>query len=397
MTDWLHCNKCYIKVQPDIKMFLVECAHIFCEKCIKRVGDEKCLICQKSNSFILIDKDMNASVQPFFIPVDVQIKKILEVYNFQMMHKQRLNQAQTEKYQYAKGQLFSCYNKLKGIMSENKMMRNMLLNNNRSCHSNAGAFMTSTPSVTNDGMSTFTPIVPNTKQIPGYAQRLQTFDIRRNPDQQNINRNIRPNVNLISENAAAMNDDVISQDYGIDVSLQLQTPILDKNKKIHGYPRIYHGRGGSRGMPIPHNQPRRFFFGDPVSEHSSTTRICWRSRITSSTAVGHDFLAPVARSDNRAAIVASTAEKVLQDPARLSRNGELTDGPRTHHWCSFNGPKNIVNRHEIRLVTGYCRLRSPFHTKGITDDPLVHVLARPQCTRLERATTLDNHVQINVR
>ncbi|XP_056637918.1 uncharacterized protein LOC130445993 [Diorhabda sublineata] len=172
-----------------------------------------------------------------------------------MMHKQRLNQAQTEKYQYAKGQLFSCYNKLKGIMSENKMMRNMLLNNNRSCHSNAGAFMTSTPSVTNDGMSTFTPIVPNTKQIPGYAQRLQTFDIRRNPDQQNINRNIRPNVNLISENGAAMNDDVISQDYGTDVSLQLQTPILDKNKEIHGYSRIYHGRGGSRGMPIPHNQP----------------------------------------------------------------------------------------------------------------------------------------------
>ncbi|CAG9829770.1 unnamed protein product [Diabrotica balteata] len=185
--DWVHCNKCFLKYQPEMKMYVVECSHIFCETCIKRVSDAKCLVCEKSSNFIAIGNDMSSSIQPFFVPLDMQIKKILEIYQFQMAHRQRLCQAQMQKYQFAKKELLTYHHKLKGVLSENKMMRNMLLNNSRP---NAGSFITSTPSAMNEDISPcksaissiipYTPIQDKSKppgnSIPGYAQRQNNYD-----------------------------------------------------------------------------------------------------------------------------------------------------------------------------------------------------------------------------
>uniref|UniRef100_A0A6P7G4C0 Probable E3 SUMO-protein ligase RNF212 n=1 Tax=Diabrotica virgifera virgifera TaxID=50390 RepID=A0A6P7G4C0_DIAVI len=182
--DWVHCNKCFLKLQPELKMYVVECSHIFCETCVKRVSDtNKCLVCEKSGSFIAIGNDMTSSVQPFFIPLEMQIKKLLEIYQFQMKHRERLCQAQMQKYQFAKKELITYHHKLKGVSSENKIMRNMLLSNSRG--PNTGAFITSTPSAMTDDspcksvISSIIPLTPmqdKSKQsghsMPGYAQRL---------------------------------------------------------------------------------------------------------------------------------------------------------------------------------------------------------------------------------
>ncbi|CAG9862347.1 unnamed protein product [Phyllotreta striolata] len=177
MNDWLHCNQCLTRYQADIKFYLIECAHILCGNCIKQIRDSKCLICDKPNDFILIDKDMHSSAQPFFVPFESHLKKLQEVFNFQSMHRQRLFQCQLKKYQFLKKEMFCYHQKTKEILSENKMMRGMLMNNNRQQGSYYPTSDSFSPSISDDmsfvsSVASFTPNVKSTP-IPGFARRVQ--------------------------------------------------------------------------------------------------------------------------------------------------------------------------------------------------------------------------------
>ncbi|CAH1115118.1 unnamed protein product [Psylliodes chrysocephalus] len=178
MNDWLHCNKCFVRFQPDkpdIKFYLVECAHVFCENCVKQVHTTKCLICGKSDMFIPINKDMNTSAQPFFLPIETHLKKVIEVYNFQTMHRQRLCHSQTQKYQYLKRAAFNYEQKMKALISDNKMMRSILLNNTRQNYPTPGGPNDDNMSVVSS-IQSFTPNIKSTPIIPGYAHRIPQHD-----------------------------------------------------------------------------------------------------------------------------------------------------------------------------------------------------------------------------
>ncbi|CAH1156230.1 unnamed protein product [Phaedon cochleariae] len=182
MTDWLHCNKCSAKYQPNIKLYLTECAHIFCEKCREVINDPiKCPVCDKPNNFIPISKDMDANVQQFFIPFEVQVKKLSEMYNFQMQHRMRLFQTMSQKYAFLKKEFINVHNKGKNLARENTMLKNMLMSTSR----NSQPFQTSTPALTNDDSShidemsvvssiPFTPSIVSSsaRKFPGHPQRV---------------------------------------------------------------------------------------------------------------------------------------------------------------------------------------------------------------------------------
>ncbi|XP_023021386.1 nenya isoform X2 [Leptinotarsa decemlineata] len=180
MNDWLHCNKCSTKFQPPMKLFLSECGHIFCEKCGENIKS-KCLICDKTSNFIPISKDMDISVQQFFIPLDLQIKKLSEVYNFQMQHRMRMFQTLAQKYAFAKKECINVHNKNKNLLRENRTLKNMLMSATRN---NNLPFLTSTPALTNDTsqmddmsvVSSIPPFTPSVSSRPGHLQRIQNND-----------------------------------------------------------------------------------------------------------------------------------------------------------------------------------------------------------------------------
>lgn len=38
MTDWMHCNKCFLKYGPNVNIFLTECGHLFCHRCAENLS-----------------------------------------------------------------------------------------------------------------------------------------------------------------------------------------------------------------------------------------------------------------------------------------------------------------------------------------------------------------------
>ncbi|KAJ8938679.1 hypothetical protein NQ318_004479 [Aromia moschata] len=157
MNAWMHCNKCSLKHNSNIKLFLTECGHLFCERCIEAIRQTKC------------------------------------VYNFQMQHYNRLYQVICQKYAYAKKQCISLDNRCKNLIRENKMLKNMLM----SMGPNHPPFLTSTPALTSDQSQTdnvsvmssigFTPstlpmsygrrVIPgSSKHLMGGLNQMHFFD-----------------------------------------------------------------------------------------------------------------------------------------------------------------------------------------------------------------------------
>ncbi|XP_023311784.1 probable E3 SUMO-protein ligase RNF212 [Anoplophora glabripennis] len=185
MNDWIHCNKCSIKPHSNVKLFITECGHLFCQRCTENLKDSKCVICNKSVKIIPISNDMDASIQRFFIPIETHLNKILEVYNFQMQHRGRLVQTTLQKYNYAKKECISAFNKYREVTRENKTLKSTLMS--RGKFGNPHPF-TSTPFVNASQADTmsissvgFTPNVcermhPALASGPGIAKRIPSRD-----------------------------------------------------------------------------------------------------------------------------------------------------------------------------------------------------------------------------
>ncbi|XP_068897827.1 RING finger protein 212B [Tenebrio molitor] len=190
MSDWVHCNKCSIKYNNQTTFFLVECGHIFCQRCVEKIRiSKRCIICNKNTNVLLLNKDVEQTVLDFFLPLETLLKKTVEVYKFQLQHRTTLYQNMSDKYNYAKKEYINCHNSNKHLMKENQMLRSLL----RSAGKNPHRFTTSTPdSHTSENNFTFqnTSLLSSipaqagitsgtdnllTKMYPGYPKRSHGF------------------------------------------------------------------------------------------------------------------------------------------------------------------------------------------------------------------------------
>ncbi|XP_063921282.1 RING finger protein 212B [Zophobas morio] len=181
MSDWVHCNKCCIKYGGQTSFFLVECGHIFCQRCVETIRTtRKCVLCNKSGNILPLNKDLEQSVLDFFLPMENIFRKGSEIYRFQLQQRTLLYQKLMDKYNYAKKEYMNCSTNNKHLQKENQMLRSMLR-----AGKNSQRFVTSTPvsqpslsegNVTFQNASLLSSIpaatrTPSAKMYPGYSKR----------------------------------------------------------------------------------------------------------------------------------------------------------------------------------------------------------------------------------
>ncbi|XP_072932533.1 E3 ubiquitin-protein ligase RNF212B-like [Epargyreus clarus] len=89
--DWIHCNNCFIQLEPGITLHLTSCGHMFCNNCLNNEGKEStCLVCRAPCSVMKLVPDMNPEIQDYFTDPEELIKKSCEVIQFQRQHRRRL-------------------------------------------------------------------------------------------------------------------------------------------------------------------------------------------------------------------------------------------------------------------------------------------------------------------
>uniref|UniRef100_A0A915KQV2 RING-type domain-containing protein n=1 Tax=Romanomermis culicivorax TaxID=13658 RepID=A0A915KQV2_ROMCU len=91
MSDWVHCNKCYVLPSNSQKFYLSSCGRVYCLKCVagtKTRPKDKCLFCANPKcGTIEINSQMKTDAQMFFMdPADVikkQHKQLLSMVEYQ--------------------------------------------------------------------------------------------------------------------------------------------------------------------------------------------------------------------------------------------------------------------------------------------------------------------------
>ncbi|XP_002131044.2 uncharacterized protein LOC100182936 isoform X1 [Ciona intestinalis] len=68
MEDWLHCNACFIRIiHGPVSFSVTNCAHIFCNKCIERVANSTCTVCNKKcSAYTLLHNKMDPTTANYF-------------------------------------------------------------------------------------------------------------------------------------------------------------------------------------------------------------------------------------------------------------------------------------------------------------------------------------------
>lgn len=111
MSDWVHCNKCFIQPSGSFsrQYHLTNCGHLLCSECldtckylildmIKNFAGQQscninktplhCYVCSRSNiSIIRISSNMEKKVKNFFLDINQlwinRMSKISKIYQFQ--------------------------------------------------------------------------------------------------------------------------------------------------------------------------------------------------------------------------------------------------------------------------------------------------------------------------
>ncbi|XP_066260806.1 probable E3 SUMO-protein ligase RNF212 [Euwallacea similis] len=127
--NWVFCNKCSLKYDPQVKYFLSECGHIFCAKCITLPGpagySKDCRICNKSVSVMELSQHMDNQAQMFFWPLENVMEHSLKIFNFQSMHRSLFAESLNRKYTYLKKQYMNLYVTNKKLQSENHHLKEL--------------------------------------------------------------------------------------------------------------------------------------------------------------------------------------------------------------------------------------------------------------------------------
>ncbi|XP_071957382.1 E3 ubiquitin-protein ligase RNF212B-like [Antedon mediterranea] len=142
MADWVHCNHCFNRPgATDLRFFLTNCAHIFCQVCIGKVtSTNKCRKCEKDCTVIPLTSQLKPEVQIFFQdPCDIlrkHHKQMIQILEFQQNHTQSLANHQKQQRlsqtsvltEAKKGlqKLSYLENEIKHLSNENNHLRKLL-------------------------------------------------------------------------------------------------------------------------------------------------------------------------------------------------------------------------------------------------------------------------------
>ncbi|CAL1541960.1 unnamed protein product [Lymnaea stagnalis] len=139
MAHWMHCNGCYCQPQPgvDLKFYLTNCSHLYCEKCVASCAKERCKVCRSQCTTLMLGGKLPKEVENLFSdPIDMHQKfnkQFHQTLEFQKSHQRRLVRQLKEKMKLF-GQQFSQFieqaNAMKGELkttkAENEYLRMML-------------------------------------------------------------------------------------------------------------------------------------------------------------------------------------------------------------------------------------------------------------------------------
>lgn len=96
MTDWLHCNTCFIQPGDGTKFLLTNCGHIYCEKCSSFACNDKCKMCGSVCKTTVLTGQMKPDIEVYFLSPQDLLKKsmkmmtqTIEVLDFQQNHRRR--------------------------------------------------------------------------------------------------------------------------------------------------------------------------------------------------------------------------------------------------------------------------------------------------------------------
>ncbi|KAH9502935.1 hypothetical protein Btru_072410 [Bulinus truncatus] len=140
MSGWLHCNGCLCSPEHNLKFYLTNCSHIFCQNCVQSCTKEKCKICGSLCKTLLLNNKISKDVESLFLTPTEQLKsclnKIEQAAEFQKNHQKRLVkqhrmrikglQSQLMSYQKAIKQAQSMERELIRLKSENEYLKLIL-------------------------------------------------------------------------------------------------------------------------------------------------------------------------------------------------------------------------------------------------------------------------------
>ncbi|KOB68214.1 RING finger protein, partial [Operophtera brumata] len=88
--DWIHCNKCFVQLEPGVTLHLSSCGLMFCSKCLDNgTKQNTCLVCPVPCSVMKLVPDMDQEIQDYFTEPEEIIKKCCDVLQFQKKHRRQ--------------------------------------------------------------------------------------------------------------------------------------------------------------------------------------------------------------------------------------------------------------------------------------------------------------------
>lgn len=126
--DWVHCNNCY--VQPgelEVKFFITNCGHIYCDNCLKSNTSEKCIVCQVKYASLPLSSNMNSEIEIYFHDPVISLKKQIKILEFQQNHRIRLlsyNKEKLKNFNQLEKENWALKEKLSLLKQENSYLKN---------------------------------------------------------------------------------------------------------------------------------------------------------------------------------------------------------------------------------------------------------------------------------
>ncbi|XP_059159316.1 probable E3 SUMO-protein ligase RNF212 isoform X2 [Physella acuta] len=120
MSHWMHCNGCYCQPEPgvELRFFLTNCSHIYCEKCVSACTKEKCKVCRSQCNTLLLGGKIQKEVENLFAdPIDLHqkfTKQFYQTLEFQKSHQRRLVRQLREKLKILGSQI----NEVKNVIAQ---------------------------------------------------------------------------------------------------------------------------------------------------------------------------------------------------------------------------------------------------------------------------------------
>ncbi|XP_059615717.1 probable E3 SUMO-protein ligase RNF212 [Phlebotomus argentipes] len=106
MTTWIHCNLCYMYYCKETVFYLLNCSHIHCESCLKKLvinNSSECKFCKKPFKYRKISKDLDPAIrQRFDLEQHKKLGDVRENVKFAQLQSKLMTKASALKQMKAK-------------------------------------------------------------------------------------------------------------------------------------------------------------------------------------------------------------------------------------------------------------------------------------------------------